>query len=44
LTSPLFGQATLFGASLGSGQYGGFNPLYQAGGPRSAQLAVRLIV
>jgi hypothetical protein len=34
----LFGQSTqMLGASLGSGgQNGGFNPLYQIGGPRSA--------
>jgi hypothetical protein len=44
LTSPLFGQATqMLGASLGSGgQNGGLNPLYQIGGPRSAQLALKL--
>jgi hypothetical protein len=45
LTSPLFGQATqMLGTSLGSGgQSGGLNPLYQIGGPRSAQLALKLI-
>jgi len=45
MTSPLFGQATqMLGASLGSGgQNGGLNPLYQIGGPRSAQLALKLI-
>jgi hypothetical protein len=45
LTSPLFGQATqMLGASLGSGgQNGGLNPLYQIGGPRSAQLALKLL-
>ena len=45
LTSPLFGQATqMLGASLGSGgQSGGLNPLYQIGGPRSAQLALKLL-
>jgi len=44
LTSPLFGQATqMLGSSLGSGgQNGGLNPLYQIGGPRSAQLALKL--
>ena len=44
LTSPLFGQSTqMLGASLGSGgQSGGLNPLYQIGGPRSAQLALKL--
>jgi hypothetical protein len=45
LTSPLFGQATqMLGASLGSGgQNGGLNPLYQIGGPRSVQLALKLL-
>jgi hypothetical protein len=45
MTSPLFGQATqMLGASLGSGgQTGGLNPLYQIGGPRSAQLALKLV-
>ena len=34
---------TMFGRSLGSsGLLGGFNPLYQIGGPRSIQLALRL--
>jgi hypothetical protein len=44
LSSPLFGQATqMLGASLGSGgQNGGLNPLYQIGGPCSAQLALKL--
>jgi len=44
LSSPLFGQSTqMLGASLGSGgQNGGLNPLYQIGGPRSAQLALKL--
>jgi len=43
MTSPLFGQATqMLGASLGAGgQTGGLNPLYQIGGPRSVQLALR---
>jgi len=45
LSSPLFGQATqMLGASLGSGcQNGGLNPLYQICGPRSAQLALKLL-
>jgi hypothetical protein len=45
MTSPLFGQATqMLGASLGSGgSNGGLNPLYQIGGPRSVQLAMKLI-
>ena len=45
MTSPLLGQATqMLGASLESGgQTGGLNPLYQIGGPRSAQLALKLM-
>ena len=45
MTSPLFGQSTqMLGASLGGGgQTGGLNPLYQIGGPRSAQLALKLL-
>jgi len=45
LSSPLFGQSTqMLGASLGSGgQSGGLNPLYQIGGPRSAQVALKLV-
>jgi len=44
LASPLFGQSTvMLGTSLGiGGAAGGFNPLYQIGGPRSIQLAIRL--
>ncbi len=44
LSSPQFGQSTqMLGASLGSGgQNGGLNPLYQIGGPRSVQLALKL--
>jgi hypothetical protein len=44
LTSPLFGKSTQTLASfLGSGgANGGFNPLYQIGGPRSIQLALKL--
>ncbi len=44
LPHPFFGQSTvMLGKSLGSGgAAGGFNPLYQLGGPRSIQLAVRL--
>jgi len=43
LFSPLFGQSTtMLGRSLGSGgATGGFNPLYQIGGPRSMQLALK---
>jgi hypothetical protein len=36
-------SSAMLGRSLGSGGVsGGFNPLYQVGGPRSIQLAVRL--
>src|SRR5713101_3168167 len=44
LTSPLFGRSTqTLASSLGSGGVnGGFNPLYQIGGPRSIQLALKL--
>ena len=45
-TSGLFGQSTqMLGRSLGTGAgggEGGFNPLYQIGGPRSIQLALKL--
>jgi hypothetical protein len=45
MTSPLFGQSTqMLGASLGGGgQTGGLNLLYQIGGPRSVQLALKLV-
>jgi hypothetical protein len=45
LTSPLFGHSTsTLAGSLGSGgANGGFNPLYQIGGPRSIQLALKLV-
>ena len=44
LTSPLFGRSTqMLANSLGSGgANGGFNPLYQIGGPRSIQFALKL--
>ena len=44
LNSPLFGYSTqTLASSLGSGgANGGFNPLYQIGGPRSIQLALKL--
>jgi len=44
LTSPLFGVSTqTLASSLGSGgANGGLNPLYQIGGPRSIQLALKL--
>ena len=45
LTSPQFGQSTqMLNSYLGSGgQSGGLNPLYQIGGPRSIQLALKLM-
>lgn len=44
LTSPVFGQSTqMLKTSLGAGgTTGGFSPLYQVGGPRSIQLALKL--
>jgi len=44
LSSPQFGQATqmLNNYLGGGGQNGGLNPLYQIGGPRSIQLALKL--
>ena len=44
LTSSQFGYSTqTLANSLGSGgPNGGFNPLYQIGGPRSIQLAIKL--
>lgn len=44
LSSNLFGQSTqMFGRSLGSGGInGGLIPLYQIGGPRSTQLALKI--
>ena len=44
LTRPYFGVSTsMLGRSLGSGgTAGGFAPLYQIGGPRSIQLALKL--
>ncbi len=45
LLSPQFGYSTrMLGRSLGRGGVnGGLNPLYQIGGPRSVQLAMRLV-
>lgn len=45
LTSGLFGVSTsTLATSLGAGGLnGGFNPLYQVGGPRSVQLGVKLL-
>jgi hypothetical protein len=45
LVDPLFGRSTqMFGGSIGSGgASGGFNPLYQVGGPRSSQLSLKLL-
>ena len=44
LSDPLFGHSTqTLASSLGpGGANGGFNPLYQIGGPRSIQLALKL--
>jgi len=43
LTSPQFGYSTqTLANSLGSGGPNGLNPLYQIGGPRSIQLALKL--
>jgi hypothetical protein len=44
LTSPMFGRSTqtLANALGAGGASGGFNPLYQIGGPRSIQLALKL--
>jgi hypothetical protein len=44
LTSGSFGRSTnMFGRSLGGGGVnGGFNPLYQVGGPRSIQFSLKL--
>lgn len=44
LSNALFGQSTvMLGRRLGSGgNDGGFNPLYQIGGPRSVQLWVKI--
>jgi hypothetical protein len=46
LTSPLFGISTqTLASSFGSGgANGGFEPLYQIGGPRSIQLALKLLL
>lgn len=43
--NPAFGfSQSMFGRSLGTGgASGGFNPLYQIGGPRSIQLALKLM-
>jgi hypothetical protein len=45
VTDALFGQSTQTLASSlgGGGASGGFNPLYQIGGPRSVQLALKLL-
>jgi len=44
LQSSNFGfSTTMFGRSLGAGgSLGGFNPLYQVGGPRSIQFSLKL--
>ena len=42
LSDPLFGQSTkMLGRELGAGGDGSFSPLYQIGGPRSIQLALK---
>ncbi len=43
--NPIFGRSTqMLGRSLGAGgANGGFNPLYQIGGPRSVQFALKLL-
>ena len=46
LADPTFGLSTqMLGRSLGgqTAGSGGFNPLYQIGGPRSIQLALKLL-
>jgi len=44
LTSPFFGYSTeTLASSLSGADNAGFNPLYQIGGPRSIQLALRLV-
>ncbi len=45
LNNSSFGRSTvMYGRGLGSGGLdGGFNPLYQIGGPRSTQLSLRLL-
>jgi Carboxypeptidase regulatory-like domain/TonB dependent receptor len=44
LTGPLFGQSTqTLANSLAGAENAGFNPLYQIGGPRSVQLALKLL-
>jgi len=45
LTDAFFGRSTqTLASSLGSGgANGGFNPLYQIGGPRSSQLAIKVL-
>src|SRR5437660_6920668 len=43
LSDPLFGQSTkMLGRELGAGGDGSFSPLYQIGGPRSIQVALKL--
>jgi hypothetical protein len=42
---PYFGQATqMLNQSLAGGEQAGLNPLYQLGGPRSVQLALKLVL
>ena len=42
LSSALFGQPTSTLATALQSQFSGFSPLYQIGGPRSIQLALKL--
>jgi hypothetical protein len=43
ISSLLFGYSTqMLASSLAGGSNAGFNPLYQIGGPRSIQLALKL--
>ena len=45
ISNPDFGRSTsMLGRSLGGGgASGGYNPLYQIGGPRSIQLALKVL-
>ena len=44
LSSPQFGQSTqMLGTSLGTGSQGGLSPLFQIGGARSVQFALKLL-
>ena len=43
LTNALFGRSAQTLATVRALGHGGLNPLYQIGGPRSAQLALKLV-